>query len=142
MPDTRSIGMATEPEVRPDTRNTVPEIRSANTGELLETSPMAQAEVELLFNSKKTSKPRVNSEYFKPPREFKRKETQKREMETEGDTNEERDDGAKRRKEDQGDEFDDSWDDDLIQKKQDEGDGFDDPWDDDLIQKKQEPPEP
>ena len=109
--------MVTEPEVRPDLRNTVPEIRSANTGELLETSPMAQAEVESLFNSKKTSKPRVNSEYFKPPREFK--ETQKREMETEGDTNEERDDGAKRLKEDKVEE--------------DEGDGFDDEWDDDFL---------
>lgn len=109
--------MVTEPEVRPDLRNTVPEIRSANTGELLETSPMAQAEVESLFNGKKTSKPRVNSEYFKPPREFK--ETQKREMETEGDTNEERDDGAKRLKEDKVEE--------------DEGDGFDDEWDDDFL---------
>ena len=109
--------MVTEPEVRPDLRNTVPDIRSANTGELLKTSPMAQAEVESLFNGKKTSKPRVNSEFFKPPREFR--ETQKREMETEGDTNEERDDGAKRLKEDKVEE--------------DEGDGFDDEWDDDFL---------
>ena len=116
--------MVTEPEVRPDLRKKVPEIRSANTGELLETSPMAQAEVESLFNSKKpeSSKPRVNSEYFKPPREFK--ETQKREMETEGDTNEERDDGAKRLKEDKVEED---------EVEEDEGDGFDDDWDDDFL---------
>ena len=114
--------MVTEPEVRPDLRNTVPDIRSANTGELLETSPMAQAEVESLFNGKKTSKPRVNSEFFKPPRELR--ETQKREMETEGDTNEESYDGAKRLKEDKVEED---------EVEEDEGDGFDDDWDDDFL---------
>ena len=52
-PDTRSIGSETGPQ-----------IRSAN-GELLNISSMAQAEVNMLFDSQEKSKPRFNSGKFK-----------------------------------------------------------------------------
>ena len=69
-PDTRSIGVETEPEFRPD-------IRSAKTNELLKTSLMAETEVEVLFDSHNKEKPKFNSEYFKPPRELNKKDLKK-----------------------------------------------------------------